>query len=120
MLGTRRALVRQPPEDAITDPDYFSFYQPGMSFETFVREFADWFSQNRPAAVMVGIRADESLNRFITISSQRKLRFADDKPSTTSAPGGHAWYIYPIYDWKTADIWTGSAKAVFPITRSIT
>ena len=103
--------VRQPPEDAITDPDYFSFYQPGMSFETFVREFADWFSQNRPAAVMVGIRADESLNRFITISSQRKLRFADDKPWTTSAPGGHAWYIYPIYDWKTADIWTWFGKS---------
>ena len=45
--------VRQPPADAITDPDYFPFYQVGMSFETFVREFADWFSQNRPAAVMV-------------------------------------------------------------------
>lgn len=72
--------VRQPPKDAITDPGYFPFYQSGMSFETFVREFADWFSQNRPAAVMVGIRADESLNRFIAISSQRKLRFADDKP----------------------------------------
>ena len=41
------------------------------------------------AAVLVGIRADESLNRFMTISSQRKQRFADDKPWTTSAPGGH-------------------------------
>jgi predicted phosphoadenosine phosphosulfate sulfurtransferase len=61
--------------------------------------------------VLVGIRADESLNRFITISSQRKQRFADDKPWTTSAPGGHAWYIYPIYDWKTADIWTWFAKS---------
>ncbi|MDU1458904.1 MAG: phosphoadenosine phosphosulfate reductase family protein, partial [Klebsiella sp.] len=103
--------VRQPPKDAITDPGYFPFYQSGMSFETFVREFADWFSQNRPAAVMVGIRADESLNRFIAISSQRKLRFADDKPWTTSAPGGHAWYIYPIYDWKTADICTWFGKS---------
>lgn len=103
--------VRQPPKDAITDPGFFPFYQSGMSFETFVREFADWFSRNRPAAIMIGIRADESLNRFITISSQRKLRFADDKPWTTSAPGGHAWYIYPIYDWKTADIWTWFGKS---------
>lgn len=38
--------VRQPPQDAITDPDFFSFYQPGMTFEQFVREFAEWFSQN--------------------------------------------------------------------------
>lgn len=75
--------VRQPPTDAITDPSYFPFYSSGMSFEEFVRDFADWFSQNRPAAMMVGIRADESLNRFMTISSQHKLRFADDKPWTT-------------------------------------
>ncbi|MGF6100746.1 phosphoadenosine phosphosulfate reductase [Enterobacter sp. A4] len=102
--------VRQPPEEAITDPDYFAFYQKGMTFEAFVREFSDWFSQNRPAAVLVGIRADESYNRFLTIANARKQRFADDKPWTTTAPGGHAWYIYPIYDWKTADIWTWFAN----------
>jgi predicted phosphoadenosine phosphosulfate sulfurtransferase len=102
--------VRQPPEEAITDPGYFDFYQPGMTFEAFVRAFSDWFAQNRPAAVMVGIRADESYNRFLTIANARKKRFADDKPWTTIAPGGHAWYIYPIYDWKTADIWTWFAK----------
>lgn len=102
--------VRQPPEEAITDPSYFDFYQPGMTFEAFVRAFSDWFAQNRPAAVMVGIRADESYNRFLTIANARKKRFADDKPWTTIAPGGHAWYIYPIYDWKTADIWTWFAK----------
>jgi predicted phosphoadenosine phosphosulfate sulfurtransferase len=102
--------VRQPPEEAITDPDYFAFYQKGMTFEAFVREFSDWFAQNRPAAVLVGIRADESYNRFLTIANARKQRFADDKPWTTTAPGGHAWYIYPIYDWKTADIWTWFAK----------
>lgn len=107
---TGTAWVRQPPPDAITDPGFFPFYQSGMTFETFVRDFADWFSQNRPAAVLIGIRADESYNRFLTIASARKQRFADDKPWTTVAPGGHAWYIYPIYDWKTADIWTWLAK----------
>ncbi|MTH44859.1 phosphoadenosine phosphosulfate reductase [Intestinirhabdus alba] len=103
--------VRQPPPDAITQADYFPFYDPGMTFEQFVRDFADWFSEKRPAAVMVGIRADESYNRFIAIASQQKQRFADDKPWTTATPGGHAWYIYPIYDWKTADVWTWFAKS---------
>ncbi|MGU0044017.1 hypothetical protein ACVXHA_22625 [Escherichia coli] len=28
-----------------------------MTFEQFVREFAEWFSQKRPAAMMIGIRA---------------------------------------------------------------
>jgi predicted phosphoadenosine phosphosulfate sulfurtransferase len=106
--------VRQPPADAITDPEYFSFYQPGMTFEQFVREFADWFSQKRPAAMMVGIRADESYNRFVAIANSQKQRFADDKPWTTAAPGGHTWYIYPLYDWKTADIWTWFAKSKLP------
>ncbi len=36
--------VRQPPPWAITHPGYFSFYQPGMSFEAFVSHFAEWFS----------------------------------------------------------------------------
>ena len=107
--GTR--WVRQPPDDAITDPAFFSFYQPGMTFETFGRSFSDWFSCNRPAAILIGIRADESYNRFLAIASARKQRFADDKPWTTVAPGGHAWYIYPLYDWKTADIWTWFAKS---------
>lgn len=102
--------VRQPPEEAITDPDYFDFYQRGMTFEAFVREFSDWFAQHRPAAVMIGIRADESYNRFLTIANAHKKRFADDKPWTTIAPGGHAWYVYPLYDWKTADVWTWFAK----------
>lgn len=97
-------------QDAITDPDFFSFYQPGMTFEQFVREFAEWFSQKRPAAMMIGIRADESYNRFVAIASLNKQRFADDKPWTTAAPGGHSWYIYPIYDWKVADIWTWYAN----------
>ncbi|PNC35986.1 phosphoadenosine phosphosulfate reductase [Enterobacter cloacae] len=102
--------VRTPPEEAVTDPDYFSFYQPGMTFEAFVREFSDWFAKRRPAAMMIGIRADESYNRFLTIANARKQRFADDKPWTTVAPGGHAWYVYPLYDWKTADIRTWFAK----------
>lgn len=85
-----------------------------MTFEQFVREFADWFSQKRPAAMMVGIRADESYNRFVAIANSQKQRFADDKPWTTAAPGGHTWYIYPLYDWKTADIWTWFAKSKLP------
>lgn len=102
--------VRQPPEDAITDPDYFPFYQPGMTFEAFVRSFADWFSLRKPAAILIGIRADESYNRFLAIASSRKQRFSDDTPWMTVAQGGHTWYAYPLYDWKTADIWTWFAR----------
>lgn len=68
-----------------------------MTFEQFVREFADWFSQKRPAAMMVGIRADESYNRFVAIANSQKQRFADDKPWTTAAPGGHTVYLPAVW-----------------------
>lgn len=106
--------VRQPPDHAITQADVFPFYEQGMTFEAFVGKFADWFANNRPAAMLIGIRADESYNRFMSIASARKMRFADDKPWTTATPRGHAWYIYPIYDWKTADIWTWFGKTKTP------
>jgi predicted phosphoadenosine phosphosulfate sulfurtransferase len=103
--------VRQPPEDAITDPRYFDFYHQGMTFEAFVHAFSNWFAQNRPAAMLTGIRADESRTRFLAIAGLRKKRYADDKPWTSMTPGGHAWNIYPLYDWKTADIWTWFARS---------
>ena len=86
-----------------------------MSFEAFVSHFAEWFSQSssrRRAGGHSRRRIAKSLyDDFFTAVKQR---FADDKPWTTSAPGGHAWYIYPLYDWKTADIWTWFAKSGEP------
>ncbi|HEY1844328.1 MAG TPA: DUF3440 domain-containing protein [Buttiauxella sp.] len=111
---TGAELVRTPPEDAVCDPNLFPFYKPAMTFEDFVQGFAGWFAQNRPAAVMIGIRADESFNRFRTIASDSKTRYADDLPWTSATRSGHAWNIYPIYDWKTADIWTWFARTTLP------
>lgn len=52
-----------------------------MTFEEFVPAFSSWFTGNRCAvAILIGVRADESLNRFMGLVSRRKLRYADDKP----------------------------------------
>ncbi|ECL1460376.1 DUF3440 domain-containing protein [Salmonella enterica] len=99
------AWVRPPPEGTITDPAYFPFYRSGMTFESFVPAFNAWFSQDGRAATLVGIRADESLNRFLAISSRRKLRLSSDRPWTTQQPDGDCWSIYPLYDWRVTDIW---------------
>lgn len=73
--------VRQPPDDAITDMSYFPFYRYAMTFEEFVPAFSSRFAGNRcGVAILTGVRADESLNRFMGLVSQRKLRYADDKP----------------------------------------
>ena len=65
--------------------------------------------------MMIGIRTDESYTRFWAIASKRKHRFADDKPWTTGTISGHTYNIYPIYDWKTDDIWTyfSSTKKIY-------
>ena len=58
--------IRQAPKNAITDINYFPFFRVGMEFEEFVPEFGEWYSQGKTTACLVGIRADESLNRYRT------------------------------------------------------
>jgi predicted phosphoadenosine phosphosulfate sulfurtransferase len=95
--------IRQPPEIAITDNFGFPFFRDGMEFEEFVPEFGKWYSQEKLTACFVGIRTQESLNRWRTIAGHKK-QMLHDKVWTTWC-GGSLYNIYPIYDWKTEDIW---------------
>jgi len=96
--------IRKPPPIAITDPNVFPFFSEGMEFEEFVPEFGEWFSEGEKTAVMVGIRSDESLNRYRTISSSTKETW--EGLQWTSRVTENTWNVYPIYDWRTEDIWT--------------
>lgn len=108
----RPAWVREPPEMAITDPDYFPFFRPGMEFEEFVPEFGAWYARRDgelvPTACFVGIRTDESLNRYRTIAGFRKRTF-DGLQWTTYVDDG-LYNAYPLYDWRTEDLWTYHAR----------
>jgi predicted phosphoadenosine phosphosulfate sulfurtransferase len=99
--------IRKPPAEAITDPEHFPFFHSGMEFEEFVPEFGSWYGQGEKCACFVGIRTDESLNRFRTISSTGKI-MADGKQWTTLVQD-NVYNIYPIYDWRTEDLWTWQA-----------
>ena len=100
--------IRQPESFSITDHDYFDFFEVGMEFEEFVPEFGEWYSEGKSCACMVGIRSDESLNRYRTIASRKKVMI-EDKQYTTKV-SENVYNIYPIYDWKTKDIWTFHGK----------
>jgi predicted phosphoadenosine phosphosulfate sulfurtransferase len=100
--------IRPLPKEAINNTNYFDFFHEGMEFEEFVPLFGDWYSQGKNCACFVGIRADESLNRFRTIASNKKQRFLG-KNFTTKVIND-VYNIYPIYDWKTSDIWIYHAK----------
>lgn len=98
------AWIRRPPDMAITDPAAFDWFEPGMEFEEFVPMFGEWYAQGEQTAVMVGIRSDESLNRYRTIASTKKTRHKDQGWTTLVTP--NVFNVYPIYDWRTEDIWT--------------
>ena len=100
--------VRQPPEHAITDPKFFDFFEPWMEFEEFIELFAVWYSKGRDTAAFIGIRADESLNRFRTIAIwDKEMHFG--KRYTTKVID-RVYNVYPIYDWHVSDIWKYHAQ----------
>lgn len=88
-----------------TDNCPFDFFVPGMEFEEFMVLFGEWYSGygKHTTAGLVGIRTDESLNRFRTISSESKETFNDLRYTTKVSE--NLYNVYPIYDWNTSDIW---------------
>lgn len=109
----RDAWVREMPDHpaVISDESFFPFFRKGMEFEEFVPEFGEWFSQGENTACLVAIRSGESLNRFRTIASRSKERW-DGKAWTTRITE-HCWNAYPIYDWKTEDVWIANGKCKY-------
>jgi len=104
----RNDWVREPPSEAITDTSYFPFFRPAMEFEEFVEEFGNWYGRGELTACLVGIRADESLNRFRTLMANKQR--IEGKQWTTYK-GGAVYNIYPIYDWRTRDDWIYAGKS---------
>src|SRR3990167_3772761 len=103
----KESWVREMPKEAISDEKLFPFFHKGMEFEEFIVLFAEWYSAGINAAVFVGIRADESLNRYRTVASPVFLRNKEmfsNKPWTTKVTEA-SYNAYPIYDWKVQDIW---------------
>lgn len=96
--------VRPLPPGAIhTSPTGWEWFRPGMEFEDFVPAFGEWYSQGKLTACFVGIRTQESLNRWRTIATQRKQRFQELAWTTRVIES--VYNAYPIYDWATEDLW---------------
>lgn len=111
--GKEDIWIRECPERAIANHDHFPFFVEGMEFEEFVPEFGEWFAQGEKTACFVGIRCDESINRFRSIATSRKDTY-DGKQWTTKV-SENAYNIYPVYDWNVADLWVYHCK--FPEKR---
>ena len=74
-----------------------------MEFEELIPFYGEHIANGKKTACFVGIRSDESLNRFRTIASTSKTKFKDWQWSTLVTE--NVYNVYPIYDWRTEDIW---------------
>lgn len=86
----------------------FDFFEEDMLYDDFWDGFSEWYSQGRSCANMIGIRTAESLNRFRAIMNESKVMHGG--MAWTKKNTKNTYNVYPIYDWKTDDVWTANAK----------
>ena len=85
----------------------FPFFKEDMNYDEFWDNFGEWYSQGESCACLIGIRTVESLNRFRAIMNERKQTLQGHM--WTKKNGKNVFNCYPIYDWRTEDIWTANA-----------
>lgn len=90
-------------------PDDFKFKKGDSGFFTRI-EFGQWFARaHGTTALLVGLRADESLTRRTIFTSNRRVDLHKGHRYTKKI-SDTVHNFYPIYDWKTSDIWVSNAK----------
>lgn len=104
----RDIWVRQMPEGAITD---FDFLKPNMWDYDFQVAFGAWLAREKgcKVACVVGIRTQESLNRWRAIWSDRNYKNYKGWKWTKDMENGTV-NAYPIFDFTTEDVWIANAK----------
>lgn len=92
----------------ITNHPFGDNFVEDMNYDHFWDMFAEWYSQGKSCANMIGIRTQESLNRFRAIINDRKITAQGMK--WTKKNTKNVFNVYPIYDWKTEDVWIANDK----------
>lgn len=89
----------------------FDWYVPKMTFEDFIKHIGETIGHGEKTACLVGIRTDESLNRFRAIAGNKET-YKSKRFSTKVSE--NVFNFYPIYDWAVEDIWTYNARFAKP------
>jgi predicted phosphoadenosine phosphosulfate sulfurtransferase len=104
--------VRPMPNDSINinNQPFGDLFIQGEEVEDFMMKFPKWLMKKHSAdkvACLVGIRSDESMNRFRAIAFGKHIY---EGKNWTTQIGRNIYNAYPIYDWRTEDIWAAVAK----------
>lgn len=105
--------VRSLPLRCINENNHkFDFFRKEMWDYELQQKFGVWLHQNKKATrtcCLVGIRTQESLNRWRAIYSDRNFnKWRGHR--WTSKVEDDVYNAYPIFDWHTEDIWVANAR----------
>lgn len=105
---------KMPSEEYVVNEDncFYDFRNGTKGFNAridFGYEFAEKYGNT---ALIVGLRADESLSRLAIITSNKRRHMYKDYRYTKQV-SEKVYNFYPIYDWTTEDVWIANAKLGF-------
>lgn len=104
--------VRDMPDyDYVVNEDNcpYEFIKGTKGFDARI-DFSKWFGEKYgKTAVLIGIRADESLTRRGIFTSKHRKHMHKGLVYSKIVDE-NTINFYPIYDWKTQDIWVGNYK----------
>jgi predicted phosphoadenosine phosphosulfate sulfurtransferase len=109
--GDKDRWVRgMPQEDYVVNLENhpFDFFRENMQYDDFWDGFAEWYSQGKRCANLIGIRTSESLNRYRAIMNEDKKML--EGKMWTKKNTEHTYNVYPIYDWTGQDVWVANAR----------
>lgn len=96
----------------------FDFYRYAMLQEALYAAFTPWYHRHcggtGKTICLVGIRAQESLNRWRAITGEKSTY---DGLAWTTKQAANVYAGYPLYDWQVEDVWTANARSGFPYNR---
>ncbi len=103
--------VRQMPKGCYTAKD-FDFFTDDLWDYDFQFLFSAWLHRKMKCqriCCLVGIRTQESYNRWRVIHSERNYQHLSHYKWTYKV-NKHIYNAYPIYDWSTSDIWVANGR----------
>lgn len=80
-------------------------------------QFSEWYAKRYgKTAVLIGLRAQESLTRRAIFTSQHRVLMHDGL-RYSKVLSDQLCNFYPLYDWVTEDIWVANARFDFDYNR---
>jgi len=105
--------VRELPSICVNEENHeFEWFNKGMRDYELQTRFAEWYHNKKQATktcCLVGIRTDESMNRWRAIHSDKNQNKYNELIYTLKM-AENVYNAYPIFDWKVNDVWVANAQ----------